>query len=337
MAVQSQAIIERQTRHMTRLIEDLLDVSRVTMGKVTLKREPFNLGRFAERVARTWERSDRTRAGRVDFETEEVWVDADRARVEQVLANLLDNAAKFSSVDDPLHVCVRNEGETAVLEVADEGEGIAPEQIDQVFGLFVQGPVGPARMRGGMGVGLALVERLVEMHGGTVQAASAGLGKGATFSVRLPAVLAMPATDVEDDPSMRLRSLRALRILVTEDNDDARLMMQSMLSLEGHEVRTARDGAETLTCLSSWLPDVILMDIGLPDMEGYEVARRISETYMRHKPKLIALTGFGQADDERRAYDAGFDLHLTKPVAPEDLSEVLAALVRGRAEAAAVS
>jgi CheY-like chemotaxis protein len=224
-----------------------------------------------------------------------------------------------------------------VLEVADEGEGIAPEQIDQVFGLFVQGPVGPARMRGGMGVGLALVERLVEMHGGTVQAASAGLGKGATFSVRLPAVLAMPATDVEDDPSMRLRSLRALRILVTEDNDDARLMMQSMLSLEGHEVRTARDGAETLTCLSSWLPDVILMDIGLPDMEGYEVARRISETYMRHKPKLIALTGFGQADDERRAYDAGFDLHLTKPVAPEDLSEVLAALVRGRAEAAAVS
>ena len=332
MAAQSQSIIERQTRHMTRLIEDLLDVSRVTMGKVTLKRETFNLASFAERVVRTWERSDRARAGRVVLDAAEVWVNADRARAEQVLANLLDNAAKFSPADRPIRVRVRKEDGTAVLEVADEGEGIPQDQLDRVFGLFVQGPAGPARLRGGMGVGLALVKRLVEMHGGTVEAESDGLGKGATFAVRLPAAKALPSTEADDEPSTRLRALRMLRVLVTEDNDDARLMMQSMLALDGHEVRVARDGAGTLACLQSWIPDVILMDIGLPDMDGYEIARQIAETYMRGKPKLIALTGYGQADDERRAYDAGFDLHLTKPVEPDELREVLAALIRGRTD-----
>src|SRR5690606_19343303 len=200
MAAQSQSIIERQTRHMTRLIEDLLDVSRVTMGKVTLKRETFNLASFAERVVRTWERSDRARAGRVVLDAAEVWVNADRARAEQVLANLLDNAAKFSPADRPIRVRVRKEDGTAVLEVADEGEGIPQDQLDRVFGLFVQGPAGPARLRGGMGVGLALVKRLVEMHGGTVEAESDGLGKGATFAVRLPAAKALPSTEADDEP-----------------------------------------------------------------------------------------------------------------------------------------
>jgi signal transduction histidine kinase/ActR/RegA family two-component response regulator len=331
MAMQSRAIIERQTRHMTRLIEDLLDVSRVTMGKVTLKRELFDLARLAERVTRTWERSNRSRAGQVEFKAAEVWINADRVRIEQVLSNLLDNAAKFSPVDSPLRVTVRKDGEDSVLEVADPGEGISPDQLEQVFGLFVQGPLGPARLRGGMGVGLALVKRLVEMHGGTVEAASPGLGQGATFSVRLPAVPAAPPTEARESHSVRIRTLRELRILVTEDNDDAREMMQSMLVLDGHEVRVARNGAETLRCLAGWLPDVVLMDIGLPDTEGYEVARRIGETDMRRKLKLIALTGFGQVDDERRAYDSGFDLYLTKPVAPEILRESLAALTRGEA------
>jgi CheY-like chemotaxis protein len=197
-----------------------------------------------------------------------------------------------------------------------------------VFGLFVQGPSGAARLRGGMGVGLALVKRLVEMHGGTIEAASPGLGQGATFSVRLPAAPAASASDGDDSPSARFLALRELRILVTEDNDDAREMMKQMLGFDGHEVRVARDGAETLTCLEDWLPDVVLMDIGLPDMEGYELARRIGESEVRRKLKLIALTGYGQVEDERRAYDAGFDLHLVKPVAPELLREVLAAMTR---------
>jgi signal transduction histidine kinase/ActR/RegA family two-component response regulator len=328
LALQSQATIERQTRHMTRLIEDLLDVSRVTMGKVTLKREHFNLARLARRVVRTWERSEGGRTGRVELTATEVWVDADRARVEQVLANLLDNAAKFSPVSSRFHVVVRQDGDDAVLEVTDPGEGIAPDQLEHVFGLFVQGPSGAARLRGGMGVGLALVKRLVEMHGGTIEATSPGLGQGATFFVRLPAAPAASATDSDDSPSARLLALRELRILVTEDNDDAREMMKQMLGFDGHEVRVARDGAETLACLEDWLPDVVLMDIGLPDMEGYELARRIGENEVRRKLKLIALTGYGQVEDERRAYDAGFDLHLVKPVAPELLREVLAAMTR---------
>lgn len=328
LAVQSQATIERQARHMTRLIEDLLDVSRVTMGKVTLKYEHFDLARLARRVIRTWEQSESGRAGRVELTATEVWVDADRSRIEQVLSNLLDNAAKFSPVNARFQVVVRQDGEDALMEVTDPGEGMTPDQLEQVFGLFIQGPAGIARLRGGMGVGLALVKRLVEMHAGTIQAASPGLGKGATFSVRLPAVPAASATETEDTVSMRLLALRALRILVTEDNDDAREMMKQMLQMDGHEVQVARNGAETLACLENWVPDVILMDIGLPDMEGYELARRIGESEVRPKLKLIALTGYGQVEDERRAYDAGFDLHLVKPVAPELLREVLVAMTR---------
>ncbi len=328
LATQSQATIERQARHMTRLIEDLLDVSRVTMGKVTLKKEHFDLARLARRVIRTWERSDPMRSGRVELAAAEVWINADRVRIEQVLSNLLDNAAKFSPFNSRLQVIIRPDGDEALMEVTDPGEGIAPDQLEQVFGLFIQGSSGTARLRGGMGVGLALVKRLVEMHGGTIKAASPGLGHGATFSVRLPAAPAAPVTETDDAPSVRIRALRTLRILVTEDNDDAREMMKAMLDFDGHEVRVARDGTETLTCLENWLPDLVLMDIGLPDMEGYEVARRIGETDLRRKLKLIALTGYGQMEDERRAYDAGFDLHLVKPVAPDILREVLAALTR---------
>jgi CheY-like chemotaxis protein len=328
MAGQSQVIIQRQSRHMTRLIEDLLDVTGITMGRVTLRREAFDLARLAERVMRMWERSDRARAGRVELQADQVWVNADRTRIEQVLSNLLDNAAKFSPMDSVVSVRVRKDGANAVLEVTDRGEGIARNRLEQVFGLFVQGGSDPARARGGMGVGLSLVKRLVEMHGGTVEATSAGLGKGATLSVRLPAVPARAVGAADESPSARLRSLRLLRILVTEDNDDAREMMRSMLALDGHDVRVARNGAETLETLAEWLPDVVLMDIGLPDMDGYEIARRIGESDARRRIKLIALTGFGQTEDERRAYDAGFDLHLTKPVPQEVLRDVLAALTR---------
>jgi signal transduction histidine kinase/ActR/RegA family two-component response regulator len=329
MARQSHAIIERQTRHMTRLIDDLLDVSRLTMGKVTLKREPFDLARLVTNVARTWERTGRVPAGRIKLSTEEVWVNADRARIEQVLSNLLDNASKFSPADRPIRVSTCKHGEHAVLEVTDEGDGIAPDLLQQVFGLFVQGDSVPSRVRSGMGVGLALVKRLVEMHGGTVDAASAGLGHGASFSVRLPAAAAMPADTSGESPSAPGSSLQALRILVTEDNADAREMMEAMLALDGHEVRGVRDGAQTLVAMEQSLPDVVLMDIGLPDMDGYELARHISEIDAYRQVKLIALTGFGQPEDEQRAYDAGFDLHLTKPVAPQTLRDVLMAFTRG--------
>jgi CheY-like chemotaxis protein len=327
MAGQSRTIIDRQARQMTRLIDDLLDISVVTMGKVTLKRESFDLARLVGRVTRIWERSDRARNGTVAVDANEVWVNADRARVEQVLANLLENASKFSPGGCSIRVHVFKDGADAVVEVIDEGEGIAADRLEHVFGLFVQDRPGPARTRGGMGVGLALVKRLVEMHGGTVRATSEGPGHGACFLVRLPAVPAVPAID-DDSPSAHIGTPRLLRILVTEDNDDARDMMQTMLALDGHELRVAASGDETLQVLAEWLPDVVLMDIGLPDMKGYELARRIRETDGRRRIKLIALTGYGQAEDERRAYDAGFDLHLIKPVSPDTLRALLSAVTR---------
>jgi CheY-like chemotaxis protein len=216
----------------------------------------------------------------------------------------------------------------AVLEVVDQGDGIAPDRLEHVFGLFVQESPGPDRARGSMGVGLALVKRLVEMHGGTVTAFSDGLGHGATFIVRLKAVPGERAAGGDDGPSMRMHIPRALRILVTEDNTDTREMMQMMLKLDGHEVRSAANGSETLSVLTEWRPDVVLLDIGLPDVEAYEVARQIRDSDARRRIKLIALTGFGQVEDERRAYDAGFDLHLIKPVAPDALRDVLAAITR---------
>jgi CheY-like chemotaxis protein len=319
---------------MTRLIEDLLDVSGMTMGKVKLKKETFDLARLATRVARTWEHAGTSTARTVDLDVEEVWIKADRVRIEQVLINLLENAGKFSPAEGTLRVRVARERGRAVMAVADDGEGIQPDQLRKIFGLFVQGESGPARTRGGMGVGLALVKQLVEMHGGTVAAASAGRGHGATFTVRLPAVspapapasasASAPATD--ESVSGHFRALRLLRILVTEDNDDVREMMRTMLSMDGHDVRVARTGTESLAMLEEWHPDVALIDIGLPDMEGYEIARRVGETDLRRRIKLIALTGFGQNEDERRAYDAGFDLHLIKPVALDVLRDVLAAL-----------
>jgi signal transduction histidine kinase/ActR/RegA family two-component response regulator len=330
MATQSRNIIERQTRQMTRLIEDLHDISGVTMGKVTLKRHPFNLARLVRHVTGIWDRSQPSRQGGFAVDADDVWINGDRARIEQVLANLLENASKFSPDTCPIRVRLRQDGTDAVLEVIDEGEGIATDRLEHVFGLFVQDAPDPARTRGGIGVGLALVKRLVEMHGGTVRAASEGPGHGATFSVRLPAVPPLPESEADDSPSVRVLAPRLLSILVTEDNDDARYMMRSMLSLDGHDVRVAENGNETLQVLADWQPDVVLMDIGLPDMEGYEVARRIGETDQRRRLKLIALTGFGQVEDERRAYDAGFDLHLVKPVSPDTLREVLSAVTRDR-------
>ncbi|MDB5922615.1 MAG: hypothetical protein JWN13_1551 [Betaproteobacteria bacterium] len=325
-ALKAHGVIERQTRHMTRLVEDLLDVSRVTMGKIELRHEVFDLSELAMRLVAAWEQAGRRRQGRVSISSAPVWVNADRARIEQVVCNLLDNADKFSPQEKTIRVHIAQEGEQGVVEVSDEGDGIEPEMLERIFDLFVQGPRGPDRSSGGMGVGLSLVRRLVEMHGGVVTAFSKGLGQGAAFTIRLPAV-AQPAEQAV--PTQPLgRSTGACRILVVEDNEDARGMMQALLTLEGHSVRVAPDGAAALQEAGTWRPDVVLMDIGLPDMIGYDVARRMRQSGLGGHVKLVAITGYGQAQDERRAYEAGFDLHLTKPVSAELLKNVLSVLLR---------
>ncbi|HVJ10912.1 MAG TPA: ATP-binding protein, partial [Burkholderiales bacterium] len=321
-SVKARAVIERQTKHMARLVGDLLDISRVAMGKVALERERINLGDVVSNVAATWRASGRLERHQLWVHAAPVWVDADRARMEQVFSNLLDNAIKFTPAGKRISVGVRQEGDHAVLQVSDEGEGLSPELVDTAFGLFVQGERGLDRAAGGLGVGLALVKRLAELHGGSVSAASEGRGKGATFTMTLPAVLpAAKAAAPEQRAPVPTR-----RVLIVEDNDDTRQMMQEVLRFSGHDVRTARDGASGLALAAEARPDVALIDIGLPDVDGYEVARRMRAAPGGRTIGLVAITGYGQAEDQRRAYEAGFDAHLTKPVAPERLKQVMAGL-----------
>ena len=321
-AVHARAVVDRQTKHMARLVGDLLDISRVAMGKVALERERFNLAEAAANVLSTWRASGRVERHRLLQDLKPAWVDADRARIEQILSNLLDNAVKFTPAGRQIAVRLAQEGESAVLRVSDEGAGLAPGSAERMFDLFVQGERGLDRAAGGLGVGLALVKRLTEMHGGSVAAESAGPGQGATFTVRLPAVL--PPAQREKSASPVLLAPR--RVLIVEDNDDARHMLHAALAFSGHEVREARDGTSGLALAAEEHPDVALIDIGLPDLDGYEVARRLRAAPGGRRMGLIAITGYGQAEDQRRAYEAGFDAHLTKPVAPERLRQVMAGL-----------
>jgi signal transduction histidine kinase len=322
-AIKARAVVERQTKHMARLIGDLLDISRVAMGKVALERERVNLAEVVTRVMNTWRASGRLERHKVLLEASPVWVDADRARIEQIFSNLLDNAVKFTPPGKRIVAGVRQEGDTALLRVADEGEGVAAEATERIFELFVQGERGLDRGAGGLGVGLALVKRLTEMHGGTVSATSPGRGQGATFTVALPAV--MPPAEQAAAPESAPR-VAPRRVLIVEDNDDTRQMLHEALAFSGHDVREARDGATALTLAAESRPDVALIDIGLPDVDGYEVARRLRAAPGGRRMCLVAITGYGQAEDQRRAYDAGFDAHLTKPVAPERLKQVMAGL-----------
>jgi signal transduction histidine kinase/ActR/RegA family two-component response regulator len=322
-ALQAHDVIDRQAQQMARLVEDLLDVSRLAMGKVTLHRERLDLALLAERVLQSWRQARRSRMTRIQANLASVWVYADRVRMEQILLNLLDNAEKFSAPEQHIFVQVHGEEGRAILRVRDEGQGIAPEEMPHIFKLFVQGPQSIERPRGGIGLGLTLVERLTELHGGEVAVFSAGRGQGAAFTVRLPAVAAAEQLPVTDSPSLRPQ---ARRILLVEDNEDGRRMMETMLTLEGHIVRTASTGEAAVQTAIEWRPDIALVDIGLPDFDGHEVARRIRAVPLEKPPKLVALSGFGQPSDLHSAYEAGFDLHLTKPVSPQFLHDVMSAL-----------
>jgi signal transduction histidine kinase/ActR/RegA family two-component response regulator len=323
----ARAVVERQARHMTRLIEDLLDVSRITLGKAALEKRRLDLGEAATHLVESWRAAGRLSAQRVELQASPAWIDGDPQRIDQILQNLLENALKFTPASGRIAVVVERENDSAVLRVADEGEGIAPEFLDHVFDLFVQGEHGVDRAKGGMGIGLALVKRLAEMHGGSASVESRGRGFGATFTVRFPAAGRGEARE----PAAPARTSAALRrILVIEDNDDAREMLRETLAHSGHQVEGARDGASGLELAARTSPEVALIDIGLPDMDGYEVARRLRAS-ANGAMLLVALTGYGQVEDRRRALEAGFDVHLTKPVETDRLEAALASLrTRGR-------
>jgi signal transduction histidine kinase/CheY-like chemotaxis protein len=326
-AARAREVVERQTSHMTRLVEDLLDVSRIVSGKANLQPERFDLGEASRQLVDAWRTHGRFSGRAVLFDARPVHVYADRARMEQILVNLLDNAIKFTPTGATIRVSVGQEDGHAMLRVDDEGDGIDGEALPHVFDLFSQGRQDLARRKGGLGIGLAIVKRLAEMQGASVEARSAGNGRGSSFIVRMPVCDELPASADQapaDAASPSGQSPR--RILVIDDNDDMREMLCLTLAGAGRDVHEARDGASGLVRAAEAKPDVVLVDVGLPDIDGYEVARRLRARPDGAELRLIALTGYGQDEDRRRAAEAGFDAHLTKPVTPELLERAIVAV-----------
>jgi signal transduction histidine kinase/ActR/RegA family two-component response regulator len=316
-------IITRQVAHLSRLVGDLLDVSRVTSGKITLKRRPVDLRAVAQRTVDTLRQAGRLDGRDVHFDGEPAPVVGDPTRLEQVVGNLLDNAAKFTPPGGRIRVSVHREADAAVLRVADSGRGIEPEALPWIFELFAQGERPLDRAQGGLGLGLTLVRRLVELHGGTVVVASDGRDRGSEFTVRLPLAPTMaqpPAPPAATEPAPP----RPCRVLVIEDNADAREAVQILLEIWGHEVQSAADGHRGLAIAQAWNPQVALVDIGLPGLDGYALAGRLRDLPAGRQLFLVALTGYGQPADRQRALAAGFDAHLVKPVDADELAGVLA-------------
>jgi len=338
-AAAAQAIIERQTRQLNRLIDDLLDVTRVTRGKVTLKRETLDLVQLVrdclEDHRATFERARIALAA--ELPEGPLLVDGDRARLCQIIGNLADNAAKFTDEGRRVTVRLRADCGVAQLDVIDEGIGIDPAAFDRLFRPFTQIGNGGPRVNGGLGLGLALVKALVELHRGTVEAHSDGPGRGARFTVRLP-LIEMPADWQPSEPQGALQvEAPRCRILIIEDNVDVAMSLSVALSAEGHEVRAVHDAREGLEVARMFRPEVLLCDIGLPVMDGYEVARCIRADETLRNVFLVAITGYASEHDREKAAQAGFDHHLTKPPDFERLSALLAeaAVRRARASSAA--
>ena len=315
-------IIGRQVSHLARLVDDLLDVGRLTAGRITLNRKPLDLAQCARACVDTL-RLDQAYATRnISLDIETVWVDADRDRVEQILTNLLSNALNHTRPDGKIVLGVRAEGDRAVIRAEDDGDGISGDLLERVFDLFVQGDQGPDRPRGGLGIGLTLVRWLVELHGGTAEVHSGGLGQGSTFTIRMPRIeapLEHSTSRAMAGPSSDVRR----RILIVEDNADAREALRAILEQDGHEIFEASSGPDGVASALANHPEIALIDLGLPVFDGYEVARRIRAASQANGIVLIAVSGYGLPEDQRKAEQAGFDAHLVKPVDLDLLTALL--------------
>jgi PAS domain S-box-containing protein len=318
------AIARRQTEQLARLVDDLLDVARVTQGHIHLRRERVPIARVIERAVESTRSQveDRGHTLVVALDDPQLAVHGDPHRLDQIVTNLLDNAAKYTPPGGRIEVRVEPDDETLVLRVRDSGIGIAPGLLTRVFDLFIQGDRSLHRGEGGLGLGLTIVRKLVELHGGWVEARSDGMGQGSEFVVTLPAVTAREE-ELAPSASASAPGGRA-RVLLVEDNVDAADSLTILLELLGHDVRVAYDGLAALDAVRAGVPDVVLLDIGLPGLDGYEVARRIRGLAGAERVVLIALTGYGRDEDRARTQAAGFDLHLVKPVDPDALQGVVA-------------
>ena len=314
-------VIRRQVDHMAHLLNDLLDAARISSGKITLNLAPLQLGDAIEQALETV--GPRLRERRQQLEVrlapEALVVEGDAVRLTQVFTNLVANASKFSPEGGSISLHAWREHEDAVVAVRDNGAGIAPEMLPHIFDLFTQGPRSLARSEGGLGVGLSVVRKLLGMHGGTVEAASAGPGQGSSFTVRLPLSNGRPAGRAHTPSEFAEAGERSSRILVVEDNMDACDTLRTLLELSGHVVETASDGIAGLERARSGRFDVLVCDIGLPGIDGYAVIEGLRTAEAGQKPFAIALSGYGQAEDRERALAAGFDRYLVKPAGPEAL------------------
>lgn len=322
-------VLDRQVRHMTRLVDDLLDVSRVQSGQIRLRKAPVELGGIITNAQETVRPllHDRGHRVSVTLPRRPVWIKGDAQRLEQVFMNLLHNAAKYTDPGGSIEVTGEREGDQAVVRVKDNGRGISPEMLPQVFDLFTQEDRSLDRTAGGLGIGLTVARKIVEMHGGAVEARSKGVGQGSEFLVRLP-VLA--DSREETPPPPRTEADRAppasppRRVLVVDDNVDAAMMLATILARWGHQVHMVHDGPAAMQVVHSYRPEVLLLDIGLPGLDGFEIARRLRQESGLGGLVLVALTGYGREEDRRRSREVGFDYHLQKPVDLDALQGLLA-------------
>jgi two-component system CheB/CheR fusion protein len=319
-------MIDRQVTHMSRLVDDLLDVSRITRNKIELHKERLELMTAVGRAVETSRPLIDSRKHRltVSMPSGPAQVEGDLTRLSQVISNLLDNAAKYTEEGGNISLTAEKLDSQVVIRVKDDGIGISPHVLPHVFDLFTQADRSLDRSQGGLGIGLTLVRRLVELHGGRVEAYSAGPGKGSEFVIYLPVAPGSESKREKDEPAAAGVTYKSVcRILVVDDNMDSAESMATLLKLEGHDVRVAYDGMAAVESALSFRPHVVLLDIGLPGLDGYEVARRLRSLNEMKDMFLIALTGYGRTEDRVRALTSGFNYHITKPVDPEELDMII--------------
>lgn len=307
------SVIRRQAKHMTRLIDDLLDVARVTQGQIRLRKDAIDIAYVIEQAFEICEPQLQMKQQHLSMSIQKsmpLYVQGDMARLVQCVANILTNAIKYTDSHGEINITSRSQEEDVLIEVSDTGSGIAPELLPQIFELFVQSQRTLDRSQGGLGIGLAIVKRLIEMHGGHVSAFSRGEGQGSTFEIRLPRI-ATPSLSLEQAKTAQSKTGR---ILLVDDNVDAAESLAMLLEMKEHTVMAVHSALEALACVESFKPDLMLIDIGLPDMDGYELVQQISKLPTSRVLPKIALTGYGQPEDKQRALKVGFDAHLVKPV-----------------------
>jgi CheY-like chemotaxis protein len=329
-------LVGRQVEHLARLVDDLLEVSRITRGKVALQKTPVQLAAMVRSALESAKPllDARRHATEVDEAAPPgLWLDVDPVRMSQVLGNLLHNAAKFTPAGGHIRIATALTPDAVEIRVEDDGVGIAPEVLPDIFELFAQGDRSLDRSQGGLGIGLSLVKGLVEMHGGSVAASSAGAGQGSRFTVRLPRSLVVDAPRAAPAPAPAEPPRASRRILLVEDNVDAAEAMLLLLRELGHDVRVVHDGADALDAAVSFEPQVVLLDIGLPGIDGYELARRMRATPRVANALIVAVSGYGQEKDRLRSAAAGFDAHLVKPVDPRAVVAVISGAASGTGSA----